>query len=131
MPASAPVANVSPETPTPTVVETLLGSDAHPPSFEIHGKTYSLGDVVAQAQAASGLDVAEWNNLSNVTREDMIDEQLDKISAVGAEPAKQPQSPVDEDALRAELVVKYEAKFGKKPHHNAGIDSIRAKLDEA
>lgn len=61
----------------------------------------------------------------------MLDEQLDKISAVGAESAQKPEQPVDEDALRAELVAKYEAKFGEKPHHNAGIKSIRAKLDEA
>jgi hypothetical protein len=122
-PAAAPVsapAVVKAAEPAP---EVLLGSDNHPASFEIHGKTYALGEIVAAAHKASGLDVAEWNELDAESRAGLIDDELDKLDEAGAEL-------VDEDALRAELVAQFEAKFGKKPHHNAGIETIRAKLAE-
>lgn len=132
--AAAPVEAPAAPVPQPNIKtdETiLLGSDEHHSSFTIHGKTYSLGDIVAQAHKASGLDVAEWNALAADSRAGMIDDVLDEIEVVGPQPDQSEQKPVDEDALRAELVAQFEAKFGKKPHHNAGIDSIRAKLAEA
>lgn len=130
--AAAPVVQVDPvAAPSTPVSNILLGSDEHPASFEIHGKTYSLGDIVAQAHAASGLDVNEWNGLAADSRAGMIDDVLDQIDQVGAEPPQSPQPPVNEEWVRAELVAQFETKFGKKPHHNAGIDSIRAKLAEA
>lgn len=110
----------------------LLGSDEHPANFEIHGTTYSLGDIVALAHTASGLDVSEWNGLAAESRAGMIDDELDKLAEAGpvqSNPAALP--PADDAALRNELVAQFEVKFGKKPHHNAGIDSIRAKLAEA
>ncbi len=132
-PAAAPVSAPAPKpavvaapvtTPEPDAPEILLGSDSHPASFEIHGKVYALGDIVAAAHKASGLDVAEWNELDAESRAGLIDDELDKLDEAGA-------APVSEDEVRAELVALFEAKFGKKPHHNAGIETIRAKLAEA
>lgn len=115
---------------TPAPADILLGSDAHPSSFDIHGKTYSLGDVVALANTASGLDATEWNSLSADTRAGMIDDELDKLEEAG--PASQETKPfIGEAQLRAQLVEQFEAKFGKKPHHNASVETIRAKLAEA
>lgn len=134
--APAPVAPVAASAPqisiAEPVAEILLGSDDHPAIFEIHGTTYSLGDIVALAHTASGLDVNEWNDLAAESRAGMIDDELDKLNEAGpvpSNPAALP--PADDAALRNELVAQFEAKFGKKPHHNAGIESIRAKLAEA
>ena len=105
----------------------LFGSDEHPSSFTIHGKTYSLGDIVALAHKESGLDADEWNSLAAESRAGMIDDILDKLVEKGADP--QPEMlPSSDDEVRNSLVAQFEAKFGKKPHHNAGIESIRAKL---
>lgn len=109
----------------PAPVEILYGSSEHPANFEINGKTYALGDIVALAQKASGLDASEWNELADESRADLIDQELDKLNEAA------PESPAQDDAaMRAELVAQFEAQFGKKPHHNAGIETIRAKLAE-
>lgn len=123
-PAAAPVAQAAPAEMNTPAADILLGSDEHPANFTINGKTYSLGEVVAMAHKASGLDVNEWNSLAAESRAGMIDDELDKLAEADEPPA------ADAD-LRAELVAAFEIKFGKKPHHNAGIDSIRAKLAEA
>lgn len=112
-------ADRAPEADAPIV---LLGSDEFPASFEINGKTYALADVIEQARVAVHLTPEVWNAQPEAARADMIEAELDKINASAP--------PVDEDALRADLVAQFEAKFGKKPHHNAGIESIRAKLAE-
>ncbi len=103
----------------PGGVDILLGSGSHPASFDIHGKTYSLGEVVAMAHTQSGLDVAEWNELAEDSRAGLIDEQLDQLQDAG---------PVADD--REALVAQYVEKFGKKPHHALGIDKLRAALAE-
>lgn len=116
----APVVEAAPE---PEVV-ILLGSSTHPAGFEIHGKTYALGDVVVLAQTASGLDAKEWNELEEDSRADLIDEELDKLNGAGQN--AQP----DEAAVRADLVAQYQAKFGTKPHYKLSVEKLRAKLAE-
>lgn len=96
----------------------LLGSNVHPATFDINGKTWQLGDVVALA--AAPFEPEEWNELSDEARADMIDEQLDKLQAEQA--AQDTTGQIDE--LRAQ----YEAKFGKKPHHRLSADKIREAL---
>lgn len=98
--------------------EVLLGSSVHESSYEIGGKTYALGDIVTKAHTASGLTTEAWNALAEDERHAMIDGTLDELAE--AAPAD------DREALAAE----YKAKFGKAPHHNASIATIKAKLAE-
>ena len=104
----------------------LLGSDVHPSSFEINGKEYSLGDVVRLAFEASGLTGEDWNKLGEGDRADLIDAALDSLAA-----DTNGDGEVDASEERAALVKQYEEKFGKKPHHKAGIEKIRAELEAA
>ena len=99
----------------------LMGSDQHASQYEIGGQTYALGDVVRLAFAASGLSEDEWNELDEDDRAAKIDIALDDL-------ADKAEAKTDE---RAALVEQYVAKFGKKPHHAASIDTIKAKLAEA
>jgi hypothetical protein len=113
------------------VHDALYGSNVHPASFDIHGKIYSLGYVVAAAHTASGLSVEEWNLLADESRADLIDEALETINAAG--PVINPADTngdglVDNAEERAALAVQYEAKFGKKPHYNLGVVKLREKL---
>jgi hypothetical protein len=102
----------------------LLGSSVHPASFDIHGKTWSLGDVVALTHRESGLDAAEWNELAEETRADLIDEQLDRLNA-----DLNGDGVVDQSEERAALAAKYKDKFGKAPHHKWAAAKIREALD--
>lgn len=103
----------------------LLGSSVHPASFEINGKTYALGDVVAMAQANSGMSAEEWNELSEDGRHDLIDEQLDQLAA-----DTNGDGNVDDSEELAALRAEYEAKFGKKPHPAMKAETLKAKLAE-
>ena len=103
-------------------VQTLYGSAVHEASYDIGGKTYLLGDVVAKAHAASGLSPEEWNALDDDERHAKIDIALDDL----ADQVEGAGVPSDE---RAALVVQYEAKFGKKPHYRASVEKIKAELE--
>lgn len=119
-----PVAEPKAEPEAPLVHDTLYGSSAHPASFDINGKTYSLGDVVALAHAASGLDTKEWNELEDDSRADLIDEQLDILNADTSG-----DGVVDNTEERAALAAKFKEKFGKAPHHKLSAEKIRAQLE--
>lgn len=103
--------------------EILLGSSVHPATFDINGKTYALGDVVALAHKDSGLDVKEWNELEDASRADLIDEALDKLQADA-----NGDGAVDGAEERAALVEQYKAKFNKSPG-NMGVAKLRAALE--
>jgi hypothetical protein len=105
----------------------LLGSDVHEASYEIGGKMYQLGDVVAKAHTDSGLSVDEWNALEPEDRHAKIDIALDALAEAAEVPEKQPEAGADD---RAALVEQYKAKFGSAPHHKASIATIKAKLAE-
>lgn len=125
-PVAAPI-EVAPVAPAEPVAEPaapagLLGSDVHPASFDINGKTYSLGDVVALAHKGSGLDVQEWNELEAASRHDLIDEVLDTLEA-----DTNGDGTVDNAEERAALVEQYKAKFNKSPG-NMGVAKLREKL---
>ncbi|HEX5362340.1 MAG TPA: hypothetical protein VFW49_14835 [Fluviicoccus sp.] len=104
---------------------TLLGSSVHSTSYEINGKTYALGDVVAMAQANSGMSAEEWNELSDDGRHDLIDEQLDQLAA-----DTNGDGTVDNAEELAALREEYKAKFGRAPHPSMKAASIKAKLAE-
>jgi len=112
-----PVAPNQPESP----VVPLLGSEVHLTAFQIHGKEYSLGDVVALAFQSFNANVTAWNELSEGERADLIDAELDKLEQAGPV--------VDPEAERAALVEQYVAKFDKKPHHKLSNEKIRAELE--
>ncbi len=114
-PAQAPAAD--------TGIEILLGSSTHPATFDIHGKTWQLGDVVVLAQKASGLDVAEWNELEEETRASLIDDELDKLEA-----DTNGDGTVDQSEERAALAAEYKAKFGKAPASRLSAAKIREAL---
>lgn len=110
----------------------LLGSNVHPATFEINGKTYALGDIVSRAFADSGLTAENWNELPDDTRATKIDIVLDGIEdgeIVLLAPATQPVEQPAED--RAALVAQYKAKFGKNPPNTMKVEVIKAKLAEA
>lgn len=123
-PVTAPVIApaLAPVQPAPTT-DILLGSSVHPASFDINGKTYALGDIVALAQAGSGLDAKEWNELEDESRADLIDEQLDKLNGGDGEP--------DQSEERAALAAEYREKFGKAPHGKWNAAKIREQLAAA
>jgi len=101
----------------------LLGSNYHPATFDINGKTYSLGDVVAMAHLNSGMESQDWNQLDDEARAELIDEQLDKLAA-----DTNGDGVVDNAEERAALVKQYEARFGKKPAGRTSIAKIREAL---
>lgn len=98
--------------------EVLLGSDNFDASFEIHGATYSLGEVVAMAHTTSGLSVADWNELPVEERDAIIEAELDALDAAGPAPV------LDLEALKAE----YKEKTGNHAHHTWDAEKIAEKL---
>lgn len=126
----------------------LIGSDNFPATFEINGRTYQLGAIVARAQKDSGLDGATWNELTADQRDIKIEQVLDQledgeitdvpdIGEAGAEPPADIAPPpavlqnVDAEAAeRAELAAQYKAKFGKNPPSTMLIENLRAKVAE-
>lgn len=97
--------------------EILLGGD-FPASFDIHGATYSLGDIVARAHTESGLSVADWNNLPEDERDGKIEAELDRIDAAGQDTAA-------EAGERDVLVAQYTSLYGEAPHGRTGIKKLR------
>lgn len=64
------------EAPNSQHSESLLGSSVLASSYEIEGKTVTLGDLVAAAHTLSGKTVGEWNALPDADREDLIRAEL-------------------------------------------------------
>jgi len=58
--------------------ETLLGSSVLASSYEIDGKTVTLGELVGVAHQLSGATAAEWNALPDADREDLIRAELER-----------------------------------------------------
>lgn len=83
----------------------LYGSDAHPPSFDVAGKTYTQFEIVKIAFAASNMTEDEWNELSPEDRAARIDMALDDLDAAAAG---------DEDAA-AEAQTETQAEAEAKP----------------
>lgn len=103
----------------------LQASAKHPESFDINGKSYGLNDVVQLAFAASGVSADEWNEFSDDTRADLIDDELDKLAA-----DTNGDGTVDDKEERAALAIQFKAKHGKMPHYNLSMDKLRAAVAE-
>jgi hypothetical protein len=117
----------------PPAAKRLAGSSQHQPQYEIGATVVSLGDVVRKAFAASNLTEDEWNELDEDERAAKIDIALDALADEldgAAHDQGDEAAPVDEAAARAALVERYEARFGKKPHHRLSIEKIKAELGE-
>lgn len=91
------------------------------PEYTIHGATYALLAIAQRAQMEAGLTTGAWNALVDIERSDAIEAELNRIDAAG--PVQESAPPVVED--RASLAAEYERLYGKKPHHNTGIDRLR------
>lgn len=131
-PVLAPDGSHPSDVPQPTTLlpgQVLYGSNAHPATFDIGGKTYQLGDIVLLAFQDSGLDVENWNDLDDDTRATKIDLVLDALEAgeITVEAAVAPASQPSEDDELAALVEQYKDRFGKSPR-NMKAETIRAKL---
>jgi hypothetical protein len=108
----------------------LNGSSQHQAQYEIGGQTYALGDVVRIAFEKSGLSEDEWNALDEDDVAAKLDIVLDDLAEAAEKAAQNPGAAATEADERAALVKLYEAKFGTKPHHKTGVETIRAKLAE-
>lgn len=86
---------------------------------EIGGTEYHF------APQADGAHVAEVSNNGHVQRFLSITDGY----RIYGEPDDQ-HGDGDADDERLALVAEYEAKFGKKPHHKASVDTIRKQLAE-
>lgn len=122
--AAAPAATTTEATP-----ETLglVGSDDHPPQFDIGGTIYTLGDVVRKAFKDSGMEYDAWNEMHDDDRKARIDMALDDL-ADAAEKAAAAQA---DPQTRDEWAAVHLAKFGKLPHHKASIETIKKAIAEA
>lgn len=113
---------VTPATDNPpdvTIEGDLLASSGYPETFDINGKTYALGDIVAHAFKDSGLTTDDWNGLDEDTRATKIDIVLDALEAGEVEIAETgADTEKADDQVKSEreaLVAQYREKFGKNP----------------
>lgn len=59
----------------------LNGSNILASTYEIAGKTVTLGEIVAAAHKLSGMTVEEWNALADDAREDLLRAEFDRLLA--------------------------------------------------
>lgn len=83
-PTGKPDATVTPQAPAESERLRLYGSSAHPPSFDVAGKTYTQFEIVKIAFAASNMTEDEWNELSEDDRSARIDMALDDLDSAAA-----------------------------------------------
>ena len=65
---------------TPVDDTVLKGSTVHPATFDIKGEQVSIEDVIFEAHSLSGMTTAEWNEMPDDARHDLIDAALDAMS---------------------------------------------------
>lgn len=108
----------------------LVMSKAHPATFVIEGKAYTLTDVTKRAFIDSGLTVEAWNELDDETRATKTDIVLDSIAEgeIEIEEADGKQDGGGDD--REELKALYKARFGEDPGRMR-TETIKAKLAAA
>lgn len=99
----------------------LYVSSNFPATFDINGKQYALGDIVAQAQAISGKTPEEWNELLDDDRDALIDAELDAVNEATAGNA---QGNSELDAAKEA----YKLKFGRLPHYRWSVEKINEEL---
>lgn len=63
----------------------LYGSSTLDAVHQIGGKEVPLGDVVRAAHERSGLDVAEWNDLTEAARDDLLNAELRVMHSAATE----------------------------------------------
>lgn len=115
-----------PEQPTAQPdAEQFQGVDGYQASYEFGSVGYSIEAIIVKAAKANGLSPKDWNDLSEDGRAGLIDDVLDALAA-----DTNGDGVVDSAEERAALAQQYEAKFGKKPHHNLGVAKLRAALAE-
>lgn len=87
----------------------LYGTD-HPALIDIDGQQVQLGTLVAAAHTASELSVAQWNDLADAARSDLVAAEIEarriaaadaKVKAAAEAPASAEKPPADEQAAAA------------------------------
>lgn len=79
----------------------LFGSSSHPARVSVGSQAVDIGDIVATAQADSGLSADAWNALSEETRDKLIDSTL-KAAQAGALAEQEKQSAhAEADAVKS------------------------------
>lgn len=125
---------VPPATDNPPTVEVdpaqLLTSKAHPATFVINGRAYTLADVTLRAFQDSGLTVEDWNSLDDETRATKTDIVLDGIDAGEIEIPEADGKTDGGTDDREELKALYIARFGEDPGRMR-TETIKAKLAAA
>lgn len=132
----------------------LKGSAVHPATFDIKGEQFSIEDVIALAHEESGMTTAEWNEMPDEARHQLIDAILDAMAgeqsednddasddsqdgqpaadpaaeAAAAEAAAKVDDKAQHDAEREAVALEYKTKTGKLPHYKWTIEKIRAEL---
>lgn len=99
---------------TPEVM--LIGSNVQPAEFDLSGTRYTLGELVFEAQRASGLPPDAWNELPDDDREAAIEATRIRIGAERREFVEQAAAaaPTDASMTSTDAGVETTAKPGKK-----------------
>lgn len=138
---------------TPVDENVLKGSTVHPATFDIKGEQFSIEDVIALAHEESGMTTAEWNEMPDEARHQLIDAILDAMSSEPSEdndddasedngddsqdtpppPAADPaaEAATAEAAAKAErddLAAQWKTRTGSLPHYKWTAEKIRAEL---
>lgn len=112
-----PIASEEPDVPvtgSPSAPEVMLiGSNVQPAVFNLAGQRYTLGELVLEAQQASGLPPEAWNELPDDSREAAIEAARVRVGAELVEPTAA-AAPSDANAAGADAGVDTAAKPGKK-----------------
>lgn len=121
----------------------LKGSTVHPATFNIKGEQVSIEDVIAVAHEESGMTTAEWNEMPDEARHDLIDAILDAMSGEQKEAPANPETPpapgadpaaeaaaaeAAAKAERDELAAQWKERTGSLPHGKWTAEKIRAEL---
>lgn len=135
----------------------LKGSTVHPATFDIKGEQVSIEDVIAVAHEESGMTTAEWNEMPDEARHDLIDAILNAMAGeedpvdpnqtgtaqttAATEAVKEEEPKPSADNAEAPKVKdltpeqeleaakqEYKAKTGKLPHYKWSIEKIREEL---
>lgn len=108
-----------------TVQQVAFASDEQ---IQKLGMYAGMAPHVFRDRAKMFLEAAQGEAALNKQSEEMaaLKRELEELRAL-VKPAA-PEAPVADDAERAALIVAYEAKFGKKPHHKMNVQTLKEKL---
>lgn len=112
-----------------TAAIALLGSGTLPAEIEITAdKKVQLGDVVAAAQARSGLSAEDWNKLTDEERDVKLNEEIDLLKKAEVDAAEAAAKNASEKTDAASKVKQVEASLLRDSQLGQAGDVV--KVDE-